>query len=98
MPSKGACSGQPCQPSAVRTARVFAVAEFAQHLRGLLYQLRHDLDTVDLAHELREDCSLVARAAADLEHTIVGLGVQQFRHQRHDERLGDRLSVTDRQR
>ncbi len=41
---------------------------------------------------------LVAESGADVEHSVIGLDVEQLGHQRDDEGLRDGLAVADRQR
>jgi hypothetical protein len=75
-----------------------SVPELGQARRRITRERLDDLDRVDLVGELRENGRLIAAAGAHLEHARVGPEGRQLAHQRHNERLADRLIVTDRQR
>jgi len=53
------------------------------------------LDGVHLGDKLSEDCGLVSRAGADLEHAIGGLGLEHLGHAGHDVWLGDGLALAN---
>ena len=65
--------------------------------RGLS-QLLVALDRVYLPRDASKDGGGVPRAGADLEHAVIRAQSQRFRHQCHDEGLGNRLPLRDRQR
>src|ERR1700731_2194937 len=73
-------------------------AQAVQALFGLCAELLDDFHAVHLACELSEDRRLITKAGADLEHDILGTDVEQIRHQRYNEGLGDRLLPSDRKR
>ncbi len=56
------------------------------------------LDRIDLPGDARHDRRRVAGPGADFEHPVAGLQRRRVDHQRHDEGLGNRLPVFDRQR
>jgi len=51
-----------------------------------------------VAHQEREDRGVIARARPHVEHPVRGPQVEQLRHARDDERLGDRLAAADPER
>src|SRR5205807_1863093 len=65
---------------------------------GPTRQRFHNFDRVHFRHQRRENRRLVAGASADFKDAIRGFGIEPFGHERHDERLGDRLAVADGQR
>src|SRR5215471_430096 len=56
------------------------------------------LDAAHARGQTGEDGGLVAAARPDLQHLLAPRETQQLGHARHDERLRDRLRVTDGQR
>ena len=74
------------------------VAERLEPFGGARSERRHDLDRVDLGHQLGEHRRLIARPGAELEGDVVGLRRQQIGHQRDDVGLRDGLPVADGER
>src|SRR3972149_5547062 len=64
---------------------------------GRMY-LPHNPDRIHVFHEHTEHCRLVAGSGSHLEHAMPGSDVQRLGHERDDIRLGDGLTVADRQR
>jgi hypothetical protein len=84
---------------AVADTQLDAVVTLARKaLAGLDRHLFDDLDAVDLARELGQHRSLVAKAGADLENRAVLAHVEQVGHQGDDEWLRNGLAMPDRQR
>jgi len=61
-------------------------------------QRRYDLYRVHRLRQFRQHRRLVAGTAADFQHCLAGLEIQQFGHRRDDIGLGDGLAVADGQR
>src|SRR5215813_9582718 len=58
----------------------------------------HDLDRVDLRHELGKDCRLIPRAGAHFQDGVPRFRIKQICHQRDKKGLRTRLVFTDRER
>ena len=58
----------------------------------------NDLDRIDFSHKPRKNSGLVPGSGANLEDTIGRFGVKLLGHEGHNERLGNGLTVADRQR
>ena len=89
------------RPSVIAVADTdgdIGITETRQRLGRPGAELGQDLDGIDLAGEHRQHGGLVAGARADLQHAVARLHLEQVRHQRDDERLGDRLPETDVER
>ena len=74
-----------------------AVTEPFQRGATPLGQRGNQLDRVHVADEFPQDGGLVA-APADLDHPLIGLRFDRFRHECHDVRLGVGLIPANRQR
>src|SRR6266478_99044 len=66
-----------------------------QPLPSLLGELCDQFDAVHLACQLCQDRRLITEAGADFEDRIVGLNIEQVRHQCDDERLRDGFFESD---
>ena len=72
-------------------------AQLAHALDRPVCQVGDPLEAVDPSRKLRQYRSLIARAGADLEHTVLRFYAQELSHPRHDIRLRDGLIQADRQ-
>src|SRR5207247_2637235 len=61
-------------------------------------QVGESLDRIDARGEARQDRGLVAGPGPDLEHAVPAPRRERLGHQRHNQRLGNRLPAPDRQR
>ena len=75
-----------------------AVAEIGEPRGRLFRELADALDGIDLAGNAREHGRRIARAGADLEHTLAALEPQRLDHEGDDVGLRDGLLGLDRQR
>src|SRR5208282_224942 len=73
------------------------IAEALEARARRLEELFDDLDAVYPGRELREYRGLVAEPRADFEHLVAWLDLEEIGHECHDEGLGDRLAVADRE-
>src|SRR5258708_39579113 len=74
------------------------IAELCETPTGKLDQLFIPLDSVDFAHQLRENRCSVSRAGSNLEGSIAPAGRYALDHEGDNIRLRDSLSALDRQR
>ena len=68
---------------------------------GVLGVARQALLALDRPHprgERAQHGGVIARAGADVEHTVLAAQLEQLGHPRDDQRLGDRLPAADAQR
>src|SRR6266849_4466558 len=56
------------------------------------------LDRGDAGPQVGENRGLITGSGADLEHAVAAPRRERFGHERHDQRLGDRLAAANRQR
>ena len=94
--SNGARSGQPKLPRrcAIRRCRNPAPPGF----RGAGGKSGDHFDRADPVGKRDKHRCLIAGAGAHLQYGIIWPEIEQFRHQRDDEGLRNRLAMTDRQR
>jgi len=78
--------------------RDVADARALQRLGRAERQVRVALDRPHVAHQEREDRRVIAGAGPHVEHPVPRMQVEELRHARDDERLGDRLTAADPER
>ena len=76
--------------------KALGVMQSGASLARAVGQFGHALDRIDLRGKLGEDRGLVAAPGPDFQHAVLGADLQCFGHVRDDVRLGDGLTVADR--
>ena len=86
-------------PPAVAHVEVNVVQpELAHRAPGRAGEICVALDRVHLAAEQREQCGVVTRPGADIQHAVGRQELQQLQHAGDHQRLRDRLVARDRKR